>query len=268
MLVTAEGEGRVRLWDARSTLPVASIDPTVPRARVAYAGFTARAGELVVVEEKVARLFLVEHDRRRGFVVEQRARLPFLNTIWSADVSPRQGRLAVGAVDGSARLIELETLRLVGSAMKHDGVVVALGFSPDGQWLVSRTEQATRVWDARTGYPVADTVRHDNRVAQSALMGEGTWLATVEQGQSPQALKLNLDFPAPYASWLPGLVEWAGRGHLDRSGAVAPLEDARAELARLGTAVAEPGANAWWTKWGNEILLRLAGAAPANEGGK
>src|SRR6185436_4847796 len=104
-----------------------------------------------------------------------------------ADLSPRLGRLAVGTVDGGARLIELETLRLAGSDMKHDGVVVAMAFSHDGQWLVTRTEQSTRLWDARTGFPVADAVRHEGRVAQAGLMGEGAWLVTAEQGQAPQA---------------------------------------------------------------------------------
>lgn len=263
VLLTLEKQGRVRVWDATSTLPIASISPTSPQRRVAFAGFSGRDWEIVVVEDKLARLLEVTAEPGGGYKVRRLSQLGFLNTVWSADVSPAQRRLVIGGVDGTARVIELDTFRLSGSAMKHDGVVVAATFSPDGRWVVTRTEQAARVWHARTGFPVADAVRHENGVASASLLGGAAYLLTSEVAAAPRLTRIYLDFPDPRPEWLPALVEVAGRGRFDRSGGVAPIDNPRDEIAALRTAVAKDSSSRWWKEWGAGVLARLDG-----QGGK
>lgn len=259
VLLALESQGRVRVWDAATTLPIASVDPSAKGRRVAFAGFTGREWELVVVEEKLARLVEVRAEKGGGYKVLPLATLPFLNTAWTADLSTAERRLVVGGVDGTARLVELDTFRLAGSAMKHDGVVVGVAFSPDSRWVVSRTEQSARVWHARTGFPVADAVRHENGVASAALLGGGAYLLTGEAGAAPRLTRIHLDFPDPRPEWLPALVEAAGRGRFDRSGGVAPIEDARGEMAALRQTVAKDSSSAWWKHWATQVLARLDG---------
>lgn len=264
-LLTVDAEGRVRLWDVGSTLPIAAIEPSRAQSRVAFAAFTGRAQEVVVVEEKLARLFDVIDEKARGYRVALLSQLPFLNTVWSADLNAAQRRLVVGGVDGTARMVDLEPLRLAGSAMKHDGVVVSAGFSADGRWVVTRTEQSTRLWHARTGYPVADGLRHENRVTFASLTGAGGYLVSVEENGAPQVTRINLDFPSPYPKWLPALLEVAGRGRFDKTGTVAPIDNPRAEMASLRTAVEKESPSAWWREWGTQVLARLAPNAPAGD---
>ena len=264
-LLTVGADGRVRLWDVGSTLPIAAIEPSRPQSRVAFAGFTGRRQELVVVEEKLARVFEVLDEKSRGYRVAPRSQLAFLNTVWSADMNVDQRRLVVGGVDGTARMVDLEPLRLAGSAMKHDGVVVAAGFSADGRWVVTRTEQSTHLWHARTGYPAADALRHDHRVAFAGLAGAGGYLVSAEENAAPRVTRINLDFPAPYPAWLPTLLEVAGRGRFDKTGTVAPIEDPRAEITALRGAVGQESPSAWWREWGMQVLARLGNDAPAGE---
>lgn len=260
-LLTVEAAGVVRLWDVGSTLSIAAIEPTIAQGRVAFAGFTGRDRELVVVEEKLARLFEVVQEKNGAYRVSRLSQLSFLNTVWSADLNAARRRLVVGGVDGTARMVDLEPLRLAGSAMKHDGVVVSAGFSPDGRWVVTRTEQSTRIWHARTGYPVADAVRHDNRVVFASLLGNGAHLVSVEENAAPQVTRINLDFSHPHPAWLPALVEVAGRGRFDKTGTVAPIDNPRAEIAALRAAVGKESPSAWWKDWGGQVLARLGSAA-------
>lgn len=259
--LAVDADGRVGLWDVASTLPIAAIEPSVAKSRVAFAGFTGRGRELVVVEERLARLFDVLEEKSRGYRVAALSQLAFLNTVWSADLHVAQRRLVVGGVDGTARMVDLEPLRLAGSAMKHDGVVVGAGFSPDGRWVVTRTEQSTRLWHARTGYPVADALRHEQRVTFASLLGAGGYLVGVEENAAPQVTRINLDFPQPYPTWLPALVEVAGRGRFDKTGTVAPIDNPRAEITGLRAAVGKESPSAWWREWGTQVLARLGAAA-------
>lgn len=256
-LLGLAGDGRVQLWDARNSLALGAVEPEAPGRRVAFAGFTGRGWELVVVEERLARLMELTQPAAGGYALETRARLAFLNTAWSADVAPGMRRLVVGSLDGTARLVELETFRLTGSAMKHDGVVVGAGFSPEGRWVVTRTAQSARVWDARTGFPVSDAWRHENGVAGATLLGGGAYLFTQEANVAPLVRRLHLDFPDPRPAWLPALVEVAGRGRFDRSGGVAPIDDPRREIAALREAVARDSPSPWWKDWGAAVLARL-----------
>ena len=49
--------------------------------------------------------------------------------------------------------------------MRHEGSVVAASFSPDGRRIVTASDDKTaRVWDAESGKPVGEPMRHEGEV--------------------------------------------------------------------------------------------------------
>jgi len=62
--------------------------------------------------------------------------------------------------------------------MRHDDVVSAAAFSPDGAWLATAGSDGTaRVWDTATGEALA-VLRHGDSVGEVACSPDGAWLAT------------------------------------------------------------------------------------------
>ena len=61
----------------------------------------------------------------------------------------------------------------------HKGPVVAIAFSPDGEWLATASEDSTaRVWSSASGLPVSPPLRHRAGVLAVAFSPNGKLLAT------------------------------------------------------------------------------------------
>ena len=57
--------------------------------------------------------------------------------------------------DGTARLWDATTGKLLGEPMRHKSLVWSAQFSPDGQPVVTASsDQTARLWDATTGKPL------------------------------------------------------------------------------------------------------------------
>ena len=70
-------------------------------------------------------------------------------------VSPDNTLLASGSNDGAV-IWDLDGGRRVATLLAHEDVVTRVAFSPDGRLLLTRGNDGTvRVWEARTGAPVA-----------------------------------------------------------------------------------------------------------------
>jgi WD40 repeat protein len=66
--------------------------------------------------------------------------------------------------------------------LRHDGIVYSAQFSPNGQWVVTASEDKTaRVWDARTGQPLAEPLKHNSRVASAEFSPDGERVVTVAE---------------------------------------------------------------------------------------
>ncbi|HUL96559.1 MAG TPA: hypothetical protein VLT89_11135 [Usitatibacter sp.] len=264
LLAVADESGYVDLWDTDSTLRLVSLAPAMGGARIAFVGFTAAQGELVIVDERVARAIVLEppedmsYDKglaRGDLTARERGRVTFLNSVWSADLSPASHRLVVGGIDGVARVVDLDEMRLTGAPMKHDGVVLAATFAEQGRWILTRTENAVRLWDGRNGYAVADELRLPARVTAAALVSGGALLLSQETAAPLRAEQVDLDFPLPPAKWLPAIVEVQGGSHFDKTGSITPLEDPGREHRAVASAVGEEPV-AWWKSWGEGVLAR------------
>jgi WD40 repeat protein len=180
---------------------------------------------------------------------------------WSVAASGDGARLAIGALDGRVRLVDLATLQFSGETLRHDDAVLGGRFAPDGRRLATWSrDRVLRLWDVPGGHTAGDPVLAPRAIADvdfapggQALRvwfePEGAWLQRV--GQAPQG---------PVPPWLPGLLEATGGSRLDANGEATRLPDRMAAFdSALRAVQAATGA---WADWGREVLLRLH-AAPA-----
>ena len=65
------------------------------------------------------------------------------------------------------------------AVLEHDGAVVAASFSPDGSRIVTASDDKTaRVWDARTGEPLAKPLQHQGWVAAASFSPDSSRIVT------------------------------------------------------------------------------------------
>jgi tetratricopeptide (TPR) repeat protein len=101
-------------------------------------------------------------------------------------VGPHPQLIAVGGVDGSVRLWDIDSRHKVGSFRTqlhqragHEALVTSLAFSPDGAFLASgHVDGDIHLWSLDTGDEVHVRVRHDASIGQLAFSPDGTTLGS------------------------------------------------------------------------------------------
>jgi WD40 repeat protein len=100
--------------------------------------------------------------------------------IWCSALS-RDGRLlATGGLDGSIRLWDLETGKLVRALIGHNSYVTSLDWSPDGNTLASAGayDYTVRLWDGRSGRPLRVLKGHSREAALVKWSPDGRTVVT------------------------------------------------------------------------------------------
>ena len=65
--------------------------------------------------------------------------------------------------------------------MHHDGQVIALAISPDGKTIATVGRVTVRFWDAATGQPVGEVLRHTDLVTDAAFGPDGRSIVTANR---------------------------------------------------------------------------------------
>jgi serine/threonine protein kinase/tetratricopeptide (TPR) repeat protein len=123
------------------------------------------------------------HRIRLGCLLRQ---LPRLVQLWfpatpsvRAAFSPQGQRLATAAEDGTVRILDLETAKIVAESSWHQANVNRLSFSADGRLLVSASDDGTaRVWDPNLGEALSPPLVHQQWVTHAAFSLDGRLVVT------------------------------------------------------------------------------------------
>src|SRR5439155_24288956 len=63
--------------------------------------------------------------------------------------------------------------------LRHQGNVVSVEFSPDGQQVVTASwDKTARVWDSRTGQPLTEPLKHDEPLVSASFSPDGLKVVT------------------------------------------------------------------------------------------
>jgi WD40 repeat protein len=179
-LLAAGKDGRVHCWDlaARREAHPALVHPRFGRQPwVSYVQFspdgrtiaTAGLGTVVVWDASTYQPDGVPLPHRPGM-------------LWGMAFFPDGRRLATCSDDGSARVWDLPTRRVVLGPLWHakgNPGYFTLAVSPDGQTLVTAGSDNRAIrWDLGTGKPVGLPLQHDSSVLKALFTPDGTRLLT------------------------------------------------------------------------------------------
>jgi WD40 repeat protein/serine/threonine protein kinase len=111
-----------------------------------------------------------------------------LDSVYVGCFSPDSRRVASGGRDGSVRLWDAATGRLLNILLGHAAEVTALAWSPDGTRLASGSLRGTiRLWDSNSGLLLHTLEEHSGRIGVLAWSVDGKRLAS---GSADRSIRL------------------------------------------------------------------------------
>jgi len=164
--------------------------------------------------------------------------------VFAASYSPDGSRLVTGSADGTARLWESASSKLLAVLEGHFGEVTDARFSPDGSRLFTTSKDGTaRLWDAASGQPLARLTGHSSLVVMAEFDVHGSRLVTASQDGTARVWNVATG---------ESLLTLAGHGHLVSSASYSP------DGSRLVTASYDATARVWEAASGR-TLVTLSG---------
>jgi WD40 repeat protein len=145
-VATADLDGRVRLWDARTGRLMASMNHGAPVVRVAF----GRGGRLLSAgADGIVRLWYPGS-------VHASVALPQGDAVGVAAFSPDGRRIVSASADGVAKVWSTSSGGQI-ARLEHDGPVTAAAFDGSGKRILTASADGTaRVWDVVTGQLLAE----------------------------------------------------------------------------------------------------------------
>ncbi len=99
--------------------------------------------------------------------------------VWTATYSPDGLHIASASADGTSRLFDAETGKLI-QVIRHEREVSSARFSPDGNRFVTASEDGSvRVWDAATGMPLGAPIWCEGGAKSARFSSDGSRLLII-----------------------------------------------------------------------------------------
>ncbi len=177
----------IRLWDLSRWDGERPVVPVVlPHAAVVLKmAFTRDGSTLAAVGDRKLTIW------SRGPEFVRTAEL-LGETYHAAAFSPDGRTLALGAEDGTIRLLDVPSARERAILRGHARTVRTLAFSPDGKRLASGSQEGRALlWDISTGMPSRVLVNRPSGVIRSVVFSpDGRTVVVGEQGEKDSAIFL------------------------------------------------------------------------------
>src|SRR5262249_22118442 len=98
-----------------------------------------------------------------------------------------------GSEDSTARLWTAQPGKPIGPTLHHQGQIMALAFSPDGQTvLTGSVDNTARLWAVGTGKPIGPALQHQGRVLAVAFSPDGKAVLTGSDDNTARLWKVPL----------------------------------------------------------------------------
>jgi WD40 repeat protein len=174
-VVTASADGTARVWDVATGQPLgAPLAHQVPMVRPALSPHAT-----LVVRSSPDRIGREVWDIVTGKVLAHR------KWVNNATFSPDGSRVVTASADGTARVWDTATSKLIGTPLAHQGEVWSAAFSPDGARVVTASADRTaRVWNAATGKPIGIPLAHQKWVNSAAFSPDGSRVVTASDDRT------------------------------------------------------------------------------------
>ena len=174
-IVTAGADKTVRVWDARTGKPLATLE----HAEMAFVAKFSPDGSLIAtVSGANLHLAIEVWDASSGTLVSSLAGAGSRSLSFSEDGM----RVAVPYDDHSTKIWDVKTGKLLAVIVGDANRAV---FSPDGSQLVTvNTDHTARVWDARTGKLLVSLDGHAAAVVSAAYSSDGERVVTASNDRT------------------------------------------------------------------------------------
>jgi WD40 repeat protein len=170
-LATAAKDQTVRVWDARSGKPLATL--AGHSGGVVSVAYSPDGGRLATASgDRTVRLW----DARGGAHLATLA--GHTDNVTGVAYSPDGQRLASASGDETVRLWDARSRAPLVTLAGHTGGVNGVAYSPDGRCLASAGDTTVRLWDARTCTHLATLAGHTSHVSGVAYSADGQSIAS------------------------------------------------------------------------------------------
>ena len=191
-IVTASADKTARIWDARSGQPIG--EPLQHNKVVNSVQFSSDAKRILTTSGDTAWVW----DTKSG---KPTAHLELGWFVCSAQFSP-DGNQIVTASGDSAQVWNAESGKPITPPLRHVEtaetaevpyarpvglpLVMSAQFSPDGKWIATASagDKTARVWDAKSGKPITEPLRHDDDVWSAQFSPDGNRIVTASSDRT------------------------------------------------------------------------------------
>jgi WD40 repeat protein/tRNA A-37 threonylcarbamoyl transferase component Bud32 len=178
-LLAACKDGRVHFWDVeegREVGPALEVPRLWPVSWVGVVEFSPDGRTIATAGGDYAALWDAATHRPLGAPLDHTPGM-----LWGMAFFPDGKRLATCRDDGTARVWDLATRKVVLGPLRHGGPpgYYTLALSPDGQTLITAGDGGRVVrWQVASGQPILPDLHHDSTVLSAAFSPDGRKLLT------------------------------------------------------------------------------------------